>query len=443
MNCTKCKEQLTAYIEGLLSESDRKAVEAHLNDCPPCRAELQQLSALQQRLTDNADAFGASDLENNVLNRIIREQNLKLRKADRLNRQFAIWRKIMNSRITKLAAAAVIIIAVTLSINLFDKTIPSAYALEQTIEAHHTVRYLHFKYFDVRHEDPKEFWIECDEFGQIKNVRFHMPEWDSPSDGAKIIVWQQDKVKVYFKKKNMLFVANDKSVADNMLKTVEQQDPRLIVERLYDLEDQGKAKTQIEEPLDKSKPIIMTAIYEDESKIVYFIDQATKLVTSSESYRLENGEYVLQEMHEYYDYNVAIDAKMFSLDDEVPADATVIDQTIQDVGLVQGNFSNEEIVIEVARQFFEALIAKDYAKAAKLYEGIPADKMQESFGKIGCIRIVSIGEPTPHKNPATRFLCVPCEIEIEAGGVKSIKRFVPNIREVFNQPGRWTIGGGI
>ena len=55
MNCTKCKEQLTAYIEGLLSESDSKATEEHLTNCPPCQAELKQLSALQQRLTDDVD----------------------------------------------------------------------------------------------------------------------------------------------------------------------------------------------------------------------------------------------------------------------------------------------------------------------------------------------------------------------------------------------------
>ena len=349
----------------------------------------------------------------------------------------------MNSKITKFAAAAVIIIAAILLINIFNKTLAPAYALEQTIQANHSVRYLHFKYFEASHEEPKEFWIECDEFGQVKNVRYHIPEWDSPADGAKIIVWNENKLKGYFKRKNLLFIAQDKKIAARMLKAAEQNDPRLIVERLYDLENQGKVKIEVEEPIDKAKPIIVTAIYEDERKIVYYIDQATKLVTSSESYKLEDSKYTLQETHEYYDYNVPIDAKMFSLDDEVPADATVIDQTIQEVGLVQGNLSKEEIVVEVARQFFEALVAKDYAKAGKLYEGIPADKLREAFKGINVISIVSIGEPTPHPNPATRFLCVPCEIEIEFNGVKSIKKFTPNIRRVYNQPERWGIGGGI
>ena len=44
-------------------------------------------------------------------------------------------RVIMKSRIGKLAAAAVIIVAVALSISLWNKSMPAGYAIEQTIEA--------------------------------------------------------------------------------------------------------------------------------------------------------------------------------------------------------------------------------------------------------------------------------------------------------------------
>ena len=82
-----------------------------------------------------------------------------------------IWRTIMKSPITKLAAAAIIIVAIGLLINFWGNSV--AYALDQTIEANHTVRYLNVSYADAKHEnDPKEFWIECDETGQIKNADF-------------------------------------------------------------------------------------------------------------------------------------------------------------------------------------------------------------------------------------------------------------------------------
>lgn len=66
--------------------------------------------------------------------------------------------------------------------------------------------------------------------------------------------------------------------------------------------------------------------------------------------------------------------------------------------------------------------------------------MQEGFGKIKFHRIVSIGKLTSHPNPATQFLCAPCEVEIELNGVKSIKEFIPNIRQIINQSGRRGIG---
>ncbi len=358
-------------------------------------------------------------------------------------------RIIMKSPITKLAAAAVIIIAVVLSINIWDKSIPAAYAIEQTIQANHTVYYLHIQDFSSEHKDePKEFWVECDKFGQVENARIHFPEWASPDDGAKVIVWKQNKVQVWFKRKNTVFIAQDKTTADRMLKLIEECDPRRAVERLYKQQAQGEVKIEIEEPSDKAKPIIVTATYLPESsspnkRVVMLVDQATKLVMAAEFYQLKDGEYQYIGVQEYYDYNQPIEAKMFTLDGEVPDDVMRIDQTIQEVGLEQGDLSNEEIAIEVARQFFEALIAEDYAKAGRLMEGIPADTLQRNLGSIKFLRIISIGPAGPHPNPKTRGLVVPCIVEVEKDGqISEWKLDRLGIRQVFNQPGRWTIFGG-
>jgi len=45
------------------------------------------------------------------------------------------WRLIMNNKMTKFATAAVFIAVAILSVNLLDKTVTPAYAIEQTIEA--------------------------------------------------------------------------------------------------------------------------------------------------------------------------------------------------------------------------------------------------------------------------------------------------------------------
>ncbi|MHC5143873.1 MAG: hypothetical protein ACYSOY_09845, partial [Planctomycetota bacterium] len=50
------------------------------------------------------------------------------------NADKTIWRIIMHSKTIKQIAAAIIIIAGILSLTLFDKTVPSVYALEKTFE---------------------------------------------------------------------------------------------------------------------------------------------------------------------------------------------------------------------------------------------------------------------------------------------------------------------
>jgi len=360
-----------------------------------------------------------------------------------------LWRIIMKSKMTKLAAAAAIIVIAAVSIAFLGELTTSAYALDQTIKANHTVRYLHVKYTDASHDDPKEFWIECDELGQIRNARWHMPEWDSPEDGAKIGVWKEDRIEIWLKKKNFLFIARDRTAAAKMLELVQERDPRLAVERLNEQKEQGRVKIEIDQPSDKAEPIVVTATYLPEStsankREVLFVDQATKLVTAIEFYQLRDGEYEYVGVQEYYDYNQPIDAEMFVLDNEVPAGVTRIDQIVQEVGLAQGTLTDDEIAMEVVRQFFKALIARDYAKAGRLLEGMPADKMEQGFGHIKFLRIVSIGDAGPHPIPETRGLVVPCTVEIEKDGeISEWKLDSLGVREVFNQPGRWTIFGGI
>ncbi|MHC4574124.1 MAG: hypothetical protein ACYS76_08330 [Planctomycetota bacterium] len=280
----------------------------------------------------------------------------------------------MKSKMTKLATAATIIVVVGLAISLLDKSAAPAYGLEQTIKASHSVRYLHIKDFMTGEEEPKEFWVECDESGQVKRARLHIPAWCCPSEGAKVAVWEGNEADVWLKKKNMLVRLRDKDVADRMLKMIKECDPKLALERLYEQQEAGKVKIDIEEPDSRGEPVVVTATYSAESstpgrRLVLFVDQATKLVTSIEFHHVRDGERCCVSVQEYYDYNIPIDSKMFGLEGDVPADVTRIDQVGQEVGLPQGTLSDEEVAVEVARQFFEALIAQDYAKAGRLFQG--------------------------------------------------------------------------
>ena len=178
-----------------------------------------------------------------------------------------------------------------------------------------------------------------------------------------------------------------------------------------------------------------------ERRAVYLVEPKTKLLQQLETYKHDGDDYAFVSRRTFLEYNEPIDPAIFTLD--LPADVVHIDQTTQAVGLPRGDLSDEEIAVEVVRQFFEALIAEDYAKAGQLLAGIPAARIKERFGRVRCLRILSLGAATPQPIPLVGGLVVPYEIEIEFEGVKSVKKHRAAVRPVYNQPDRWTIHGGI
>ena len=359
--------------------------------------------------------------------------------------QQSIWRTIMKSTVTKLGAVAVLIVAVVLSLTFLDKSATRAYAIEQTVEASHSVQYLHIRAITPLHEDePVEAWLEFGQDGQPRNMRLNLPDWMAPGGGAREVIWKDNKRQEWLKEKNIFATTEDESSAAQVLKMIESLDPKLAVERLQEKQQQGKVKVVISEPTDKAEPIVVTAtsIEGDDSpfqRMVLFIDQATRLVNSIELYKLKDGEYKYVRMLEYCDYNQPIDARMFKLED-IPADAMRIDQVTQEIGLAQGELGNEEIAVEVVRQYFEALIAEDYDEAGRLFSGMSARGLKQRFGKGKFLRIVSIDKPI-HSESDNR-LRVPCELEVEVDGAKSVVQLHPYVRPVGGQTDRWTIEGG-
>jgi len=111
MNCTECKELLVAYFEGLLDEVQERTVEEHLKHCEACQVELKELQTLRQRLVHGARATAETDLEDRVMNRIIQEQNERLRAAEQAGTGLRFRRLIVKSPMARIAAAAVVIIA--------------------------------------------------------------------------------------------------------------------------------------------------------------------------------------------------------------------------------------------------------------------------------------------------------------------------------------------
>lgn len=55
MRCDDVRARLDDYLDGALRPGERRVVVAHLDDCPSCRAELDELQGLLRRLGSLAD----------------------------------------------------------------------------------------------------------------------------------------------------------------------------------------------------------------------------------------------------------------------------------------------------------------------------------------------------------------------------------------------------
>jgi outer membrane lipoprotein-sorting protein len=134
MNCTECKELLVAYVEGLLDESQKPAVIEHLKSCQSCRTQSEAASALHDRLVANGKVLARADLENNVMNRIVREQNVRLKTANKVSTTIRIRRILMKNPIAKLAVAAVLVAAVLIGVHFIGNPLGANITFAKVIQ---------------------------------------------------------------------------------------------------------------------------------------------------------------------------------------------------------------------------------------------------------------------------------------------------------------------
>jgi hypothetical protein len=103
MNCPECQEAFAAYIEGLLEKGPSNQLDEHLAGCPACREALEVTRRLVARLAGNErHAFGPP-FATSVMDRIIREQSLQLRRNEAMQR-----------RIVSISVAAILLIGLGL-----------------------------------------------------------------------------------------------------------------------------------------------------------------------------------------------------------------------------------------------------------------------------------------------------------------------------------------
>ncbi|MCP4612278.1 MAG: hypothetical protein GY845_26580 [Planctomycetes bacterium] len=359
----------------------------------------------------------------------------------------------MKNRITKFAAAAVIIIALGLiwTFNGAHQLATSAYAVGQSITACHTVRTIHVKAYDgkemIENNQYSDIWIRFDDSGMLTGYRTDTKK----SDGSlKSIVWDQHVMKIWTPDKNTLMLEKGDQMASTVERLAAEFDPKQILQLLKDLQREKKIELVIHESSQLSDPIVLQVMgagsssemgLPENARLEFSVNADTKLLERFIRYRDSEGKLEPVQQFEFLSYNEPIEPSLFELT-EVPDDAKVIDRTkpvhLEEMGMAQGDKSINEIAVTVVREYFEALIAGDFAKAKKLSGGFPV-----SF--VGIVRnnnvvgIASLGQPEPHEK-RKQILVVPCQLYIEnqTGGKQTIHLDV-RTKALKNQPDRWIV----
>ena len=229
---------------------------------------------------------------------------------------------------------------------------------------------------------------------------------------------------------------------------LQQSQPRLVMEKLLKDQEAGITDMDIQQPKQKHKPVTITVTDKAKPrKTIYYINQATGLITFVEYYDIKDDHDVLAGTTEYYDYNVPIDEKMFSIADEIPQGVTVVDQLNQLIGIPQADMTDEQAAVETVRQFFQALVDHDYKKAGLIYCGISSEKAKERFGHRNVTKVISVGPATPYPECGEHSFSVICEMELTVRNGQKMIRKLGSVKARCGDdemhPDRWIIHGGL
>jgi hypothetical protein len=343
-------------------------------------------------------------------------------------------RRTMNSpRLKWAVAAAVVAVVGTGLIGIWHNGGQAAYAFSQTVEAMQGKHSFHIRtYFQQGRHD--EFWAEFDKEGKL--LRFRQHEGESP-ERTLVTIWEDNVKSQYFPPPWGIHLETRVENTGGGLEGLEEFDPENIVKEIQALVADGKALMEIQEPSPYADLMTIQVTRTDGKalKEILVVDPETKFVVRVDDYWGREGEQVFHHGIEVLEYNQTIDPRLFER--TFPEGTILMDQVTQEVGMAQGDMTDEEVAVEVLRQALEAWAQGDYARAGKLCGGAPTQLLTERYAHLRPVRVISIGQPQRAEH-MPRFK-VPCQYEIERNGQREVTSQAFGVFAVNGHPGRWYV----
>ena len=245
---------------------------------------------------------------------VFKSQNIN-GKTLRFAERPTIWRKIMRSRITEIAAVAAIIVFVVIGVILLNKSAAPAYAIEQTIQAMRSISSVHAYCTDW--DDSKgEVWVQVDpDTGR--------EEYYYADQGNLLIVATPGRTYYYHKDKNLVRIRNE------YVPAAEVRISRLF-EDLTDFTQKLNGKMEFQSEFDRElqQEVIRVRVCLPAQpernfggkEFVITVDPKTKLPINTETIKCTPGQGV--KSVDRFEYNAPIPQGLFEF--EIPEGAKVI-----------------------------------------------------------------------------------------------------------------------
>lgn len=363
----------------------------------------------------------------------------------------------MKNKITKFAAAAIIIVAAILSVSIFNQSIPTAYAndfLAQAVKAVSDVWSVHmkacmrtlsgdnFSLIGLEYDFvPIEMWKHTDSKGLLQ-WRVEKPGRVLLMDGKSTLMLIRPNYGVLKKElwplgcfdSSIGRLLNVQDLLDSELQNAKNNFDHEVLLRHENIRGQDKIILEVEIAADVPEGDYLRNQFisgSDHLK-VYQFDAETKLLESFQIYVHTDGNDVLIFEITDIEYNKEIADSIFRLD--LPNNMIWYNepQVLPDNEKYQ-NMSPKE----AAQAFFEACSKEDWDKFLKFSSETAVDERIKSY--LGGLEIISIGEPFQSKGYARgKGWFVPYEIKFKSGYIKKFNLAIRN----DNPAKRWIVDGG-
>jgi hypothetical protein len=365
-------------------------------------------------------------------------------------------RTIMKSRIAKLAAAAVIIIALVLSLNLWEKSIPLA-AADILANATEAVTDLHsisisaqmrtlprdnFAYISLEHDFvPIDMWKRTDDMGLVQ-WRIDKPGRLVLMDGASTVLF----IRSGFARKSgpssnrygydsywCGHILDVKKLLEGELSKArlgEDADLFIANEKQVDGSDVLTVEVTVPARVDKDDYLRNKFVSDSDHRRVYCFDANTNLLKSFEIYVVTDDSEVKIFETTNIEYNPLIEESVFIL--ELPNNV-VWDEEPE---ILPDNEKYENMTPkEAATMFFTACAEENWDEYLKFKSQSHVGQRTKDY--LGGIEVISIGEPFQSGGYGGWF--IPYEIKRKNGYVKKHNLALRN----DNPSNRWQFDGGL